>query len=81
MAGQESQKKYKINYSSVHEEFDIVENYFHPGKEAFGEARKCKACKAVFAGKNSTNIKNHLQAKHKDVYQRVQSRVLMHSFI
>ena len=48
----------KINYSSVHEEFDIVENYYHPTLEGFGEARrKCKICNFVISGKSSTNLK------------------------
>ena len=63
MAGQGG-KKIKINYSSVHEEFDIVENYYHPTLEVFGEARKCKVCKFVIAGKSSTNLKSHLKALH-----------------
>ena len=62
MAGQGG-KKIKINYSSVHEEFGV-----------FGEARKCKVCKFVIAGKSSTNLKSHLKAKHADAYERVQSR-------
>ena len=73
MAGQGG-KKIKINYSSVHEEFDIVENYYHPTLEVFGVARKCKVCKFVIAGKSSTNLKSHLKAKHADAYERVQSR-------
>ena len=55
MAGQGG-KKVKINYSSVHEEFDIVDNYYHPTLESFGEARKCKICKFVISGKSSTNL-------------------------
>ena len=76
MAGQGG-KKVKINYSSVHEEFDIVENYYHPTLEGFGEARKCKICKFVISGKSSTNLKAHLRAKHTDAFQRVQSRFSM----
>ena len=76
MAGQEK-KKLKINYSAVHYEFEIVENYFHPTQEKFGEGRKCKICNFVIAGKSSTNLKNHLKAKHADAYERVQSRFSM----
>ena len=72
---QDSKKKLKVNYSSVHEEFEVFD-YFHPGLETFTEGRRCKICKTVFSGKNSTNLKSHLKTKHNDAFQRVQSRFL-----
>ena len=32
----------------------------------------CKHCNGKFSSKNSTNLKNHLRAKHPDVYEEVQ---------
>ena len=72
MAGQGGEKL-KINHSYVHEEYDIVKNYYHPTKHVFGEGRKCKICNFVMAGKNTTNLKSHLK-QHDDAYQRVISR-------
>ena len=69
-------KKTKLNFSHVHDEFDVIENFWHVGQEKFMEGRKCKECGAEFPGKNATNLKNHLRSKHDERFQRVKSKTL-----
>ena len=60
----EREKKVKLNYSYVHEEFEVITSHYHPGLEKFGEARKCKECGSIITGTNATNLKAHLKSKH-----------------
>ena len=71
-AGQSSQsgRKSKNNYSYVHEEFLIIDQY-HPGKEQFGPSSKCKECSKIITGTNATNLKVHLKSQHNEIYLRV----------
>ena len=64
-------KKAKLNYSVVHEEFEEVD-VFHPGKQEFGRGSKCKECGTTLSSRNSTNLKKHLESKHKTIFQKVQ---------
>lgn len=35
---------------------------------------KCKACGAVIRGKNTNNLKRHLQTSHPDIFSKVNSQ-------
>ena len=69
-------KKVKLNYSYVHEEFEVITSHYHPGLETFGEARKCKECGSILTGTNATNLKAHLKSKHQERFLRVKSKFL-----
>ena len=65
--------KPKINFSNVHREFDEV-RIFHPKKEQEVIGSKCKACQKTFYGKNSTNLKAHLEKFHPDSFKVIKSK-------
>lgn len=71
--GKSTKKKRKINFSHVHEEYDVVDHY-HPGTKQFEPSSKCKACKNIISGVNASNLKSHLKAKHNDLFLKVNSK-------
>ena len=65
-----AKKKLKLNYSHVHEEFVITER-MNPRIDKFEMACKCLTCGQIISGKNSTNLKKHLEKKHREKFLRV----------
>ena len=47
---------------------------FHPKKEQEVVGSKCKACQKTFYGKNSTNLKAHLEKFHPDSFKVIKSK-------
>ena len=62
--------KTQIKRSSVHDHFDQVE-VPHPSTSKTVNGSLCKECNATFSNRVSTNLKNHLQAKHPEAYEEV----------
>ena len=67
-----SRKKVKLNSSHVHEYFEITER-LNPRTDKFEAASKCITCGHIFSGKNATNLKAHLEKKHREKFLRVKS--------
>ena len=72
--------KPKINFSNVHREFDQV-MIFNPKKDQEVIGSKCKACQKTFFGKNSTNLKAHLEKFHPDISKVIKSKSCVCSVI
>ena len=68
--GGSSAVKVKINFSAVHEEFLPIMIY-NPKQEKQINGRQCKACGIEMMSISATNLKNHLKAKHLDIYSKV----------
>ena len=62
--------KTRIKRSSVHDHYDQVE-LPHPSSSKTVNGSQCKLCKATFLNRVSTNLKNHLQAKHPEAFEEV----------
>ena len=58
---------------NVHCEFDQVK-IFNPQKDQEVFGRKCKACQKTFYGKNSTNLKAHLEKFHPHISKVITSK-------
>ena len=65
-----SMKKAKLPRSCVYDEFETISIYNRRLEEDI-DGSKCKTCQIQLLSSNSTNLKNHLKAKHIRVYQKV----------
>ena len=61
--------RFRISRSAVHDEFVPVQ-LFHKRLGTNVEGRRCLHCDKEFLNKNKTNLNDHLQVFHNDVYQR-----------
>ena len=61
--------RFRISRSAVHDEFVPVQ-LFHKRLGTNVEGRRCLHCDHEFLNKNKTNLDDHLQVFHNDVYQR-----------
>merc|ERR1739836_275580 len=61
--------RFRISRSAVHDEFVPVQ-LFHKRLGINVEGRRCQHCDKEFLNKNKTNLNDHLQVFHNDVYQR-----------
>ena len=50
---------------------------FNPQKDQEVIGRKCKACQKTFYGKNSTNLKAHLEKFHPDISKVITSKSVL----
>ena len=69
--GGSSAAKVKIPASVVHEEF-LPLLIFNKTQNKQIDGRKCKTCGFEMLSKTSCNLKNHLKAKHPDIYSKVE---------
>ena len=69
-SGKRSRSCYK---SSVHDHFDKIKIINKETKKIL-EGSMCKYCKSKFTGRISTNLKDHINRKHPEVFDKVQSK-------
>ena len=70
--GPSSSRKLRVNKSAVYSEY-VEYSWTCPNTNKIMYGQKCKVpgCETQISGIRSTNMKNHLAAKHPQVYQRV----------
>jgi len=73
--GSSTSRKIRVNKSAVYSEF-VEYSWTCPNTNKVKNGQKCKVpgCGTQISGNRSTNMKNHLAAKHPDVYERVLSK-------
>ena len=69
----------KLRRSSVHDHFDAVQVQ-HPLTKKTVSGSACKHCKSTFTSRVSTNLKNHLKAKHQEAHDQVLRKYLVDIF-
>ena len=72
-------KKPKINFSSVHHEFDRIQ-IFNPKQDKEVTGSKCKVCQQTFMGRNSSTLKKHLEVLHPEIFKVVESKHVSFKF-
>ena len=69
-SGKRARSCYK---SSVHDHFDKIKIINKETKKIL-EGSMCKYCQSKFTGRISTNLKDHINRKHPEVFDKVQSK-------
>ena len=78
--GGSSAVRVKINVSVVHEEFLPIMMY-NPKQAKQISGRRCKACGFEMMSSSACNLKNHLKAKHPDIFSKVQGNFSLISIL
>lgn len=73
-------KKLRLRRSAAHEHFHKVE-ILHPISKKPVQGAVCKHCKSTFSSRVSTNLKNHLLAKHPDAFEEVKRKDVQSSSV
>lgn len=72
-------KKPKINFSSVHQEFDTIQ-ILNPKLDKEVTGSRCKVCLQTFMRRNSSTLKKHLEVLHPEIFKAVESKSVSFKF-
>ena len=72
-------KKPKINFSSVHQEFDTIQ-ILNPKLDKEVTGSRCKVCQQTFMRTNSSTLKTHLKVLHPEIFRAVESKSVSFKF-